>query len=115
VPVAGLRTGATFGQRNGSGRRAEPQSAHWLAAAKALRSGLRQGPAAARFTTPTSVPRAGEQENNMDGELKQYLDAMEARIIAALDRLRSDLIVNIESHAGEKRVDAVSRKLEGET
>lgn len=51
----------------------------------------------------------------MDGELKQYLDAMEARIIAALDRLRSDLIVNIESHAGEKRVDAVSRKLEGET
>ena len=50
----------------------------------------------------------------MDAEIKQYLDAMESRIMAALERLRGDLAADVELHAGEKRVDAVARKLEGE-
>lgn len=50
----------------------------------------------------------------MDVELKRYLDEMEARIMAALDRMRADLMVDVESHAGEKRVDPVARKLDGQ-
>lgn len=49
----------------------------------------------------------------MDDDLKRYLDAMEARIIGAIDRLRAELASEVEVHVGEKRVDAVARKLEG--
>jgi hypothetical protein len=51
----------------------------------------------------------------MDDELKQHLAAMEARIMAAIERLRADLTREVEVHAGEKRIDPVARKLEGTT
>ena len=49
----------------------------------------------------------------MNDELKRYLDGIEARIMVAIDRLRGELTAEIEMHAGEKRIDAVARKLDG--
>ncbi len=49
----------------------------------------------------------------MDQELMRYLDAMESRILGAIDRLRAEIASEVERHVGDKRVDAVARKLEG--
>ena len=49
----------------------------------------------------------------MDDDLKRYLDAMEARIMRAIGHLRTELTSEVELHVGEKRVDAVARKLDG--
>ena len=49
----------------------------------------------------------------MDDDLRNYLNAMEARIMMAIDRLRTELTSEVEMHAGEKRLDPVARKLEG--
>lgn len=54
-----------------------------------------------------------KEGGTMDDELKRYLDAMEARITGAIDRLRVELASEVEVHVGEKRVDPVARKLEG--
>jgi hypothetical protein len=49
----------------------------------------------------------------MDEELKQHLRGMEERIVAALERTKSQLVFEIRSHVGEKTLDPVAQKLEG--
>jgi hypothetical protein len=48
----------------------------------------------------------------MDEELKQYLRGMEERIMASIDRTKTQIVAEIRSHVGEKTLDPVARKLE---
>jgi hypothetical protein len=49
----------------------------------------------------------------MDEQLKQYLEAMEARILAAGARAERRIISALHSRAGGQHLDPMSRKLEG--
>lgn len=117
LPGAGRRIGDTFEPRSASGseRQAELRSARSLEEERVPQSEPQRVQALVRCTMPIKDPREGETDRAMDIELKQYLDEMEARILSALDRMRADLISDVELHAGEKRVDAVARKLDGQS